>query len=366
MTLHTVRVPRVNANDEAVRLVGWNVEELEHVESGQVIARVETTKASVDLESDGVGFLVRRAQPGDMVGVGAAIAYLLPTKDHAWPAEVVALREATPAATGSRPISARALLLLRQRGVAEADIPGSGPIRERDVLNALDQRTELLTDADQLAAISALKPDKASVALFGASHQAEVAIDCLQMAGALRPVILVDDRPRVRALSGLPTVASSHLQAVRARGIEWAHVCIGDGGNKLACAARLREAGFGFVRVVHPTASIASSAVIGEGVFVGPGVIIGPHARIGDFVQLNNASSVAHHSVVGAGSRLSDGARVGGCVTLGERVLLGIGTTVNADVVIGDDTVVVSGVGIFGDVPGGVTMRADGRIVSRQ
>lgn len=82
---------------------------------------------------------------------------------------------------------------------------------------------------------------------------------------------------------------------------------------------------------VHPTASIAASARLGEGVTVGPHAVVGEDAEIGA------------HSAIYAGVVIGDGA------CLGKRCLLFPNVTVYHGVAIGDDARIHSGAVVGAD-----------------
>ena len=366
MTGEPVRLPRVNANDDTALLSKWLVDEWDPVRVRQPIALVETTKAVVELESTAAGLLVHAAGVGEEIAIGEPVAYLLAQKDVGVAARLKEQRRQVVSYVDvdveSRPVSAKARQAMATHGISLGELPGSGPVRESDVAALVAQRrNEILSETEQRQAVETLPAGERSLILFGAALQGEVVLGCLDVAGSFKAVALVDDRPKTRSVAGMPVLSARWLDAIRARGVRLAHVCIGDGAARLSCGQRLRQAGFEIVNVVHPTAVISSAATLGQGVFVGPLAIVGPHARIEDLVQINNAATVAHHSLVARGARISDGAHVGGEVTIGERVLLGIGVAVNTRVTIGADSTVVSGVAIYGDVAPRSIVRADGK-----
>ncbi len=64
MTMHIVRMPGVNANEDSAILVRWNVDNGVPVKRGQNICEIETTKSAVEIEAEAEGFLVHVAPPG--------------------------------------------------------------------------------------------------------------------------------------------------------------------------------------------------------------------------------------------------------------------------------------------------------------
>jgi UDP-N-acetylglucosamine acyltransferase len=63
--------------------------------------------------------------------------------------------------------------------------------------------------------------------------------------------------------------------------------------------------------LVHPTAIVDSSAVLGDGVEVGPYAIVGPHVTLGDGTVVGPHALIERHTVVGRHCRISKGAVLG-------------------------------------------------------
>lgn len=119
-----IHVPRINNNDDEVKLVGLEVEVGSHVTKGQVVAQVETDKAVVDVQASADGFVL--AILGDLderVTVGRVLIWLGQTRDAAVPdAGIVDNRSAS---SGTTP-TAKARALLHEYGLDPAVVPASG------------------------------------------------------------------------------------------------------------------------------------------------------------------------------------------------------------------------------------------------
>ena len=112
-------------------------------------------------------------------------------------------------------------------------------------------------------------------------------------------------------------------------------VAIGDPGAKRKVVASLRDRGASFATLVHPTAVIAHSSVLGEGVVVCPQSVISADARVCDFVTVNVLSSVGHDVKLGAYSTLSSHVDLTGFVQTGEEVFFGSGAKILPKLTIG-------------------------------
>ncbi|MFT3817993.1 MAG: 2-oxo acid dehydrogenase subunit E2 [Rubrivivax sp.] len=161
-----IHVPRINNNDDEVKLVEWKLAVGSAVERGQLIAAVETDKAVVDVEAPEAGFLIAALGEADqMVRVGAVLAWLGATADEAPPAAEAAPAAGTAAARSQPTAKARALL--EAYGLRAEDVGASG---ER--LSA--------ADVERHAASRGLKPKAAAAA---AAHTAPAAVPRPEVVG---------------------------------------------------------------------------------------------------------------------------------------------------------------------------------------
>lgn len=119
-----IYVPRINNNDDEVKLVGLGLVVGDQVTQGQVVAQVETDKAVVDVEASSGGFVLAILGTLDeVVRVGGVLIWLGKTKDEATP--LLELKAEKSVAASTAP-TAKARALLSERGLDAAGIPVSG------------------------------------------------------------------------------------------------------------------------------------------------------------------------------------------------------------------------------------------------
>lgn len=119
-----IQVPRVNNNDDEVKLVSLRVAAGERVSRGQLVAEVETDKAVVEVESPADGFVLGvLANIEDVIAVGSVLLWVGELADELMPS-VPATTERATSATGQP--TAKARQLLRECGLQASDIPASG------------------------------------------------------------------------------------------------------------------------------------------------------------------------------------------------------------------------------------------------
>lgn len=105
-------------------------------------------------------------------------------------------------------------------------------------------------------------------------------------------------------------------------------VAIGDPRIKLEVAAHLMDRGARFTNLIHPTAIVARSAIMGNGVILCPHALISVNAVIGDFVTINTKSTIGHDVKIGEGCTLSSFVDLTGGVSIDTGVFLGSHATV--------------------------------------
>lgn len=113
---------------------------------------------------------------------------------------------------------------------------------------------------------------------------------------------------------------------------------------------QLRASGIPIYSVIHPSAYIHSTAILGAGVHVFPTVAIDMAVTIGENVVLNTGCIIAHHSTVGSHCYFGPGVRVAGITNIGECCFVGIGASIIEKIKIGEETIVAAGAVVTGDV----------------
>jgi acetyltransferase-like isoleucine patch superfamily enzyme len=239
---------REDANTEYALVAEWLVEDRSEVAAGQPVCVVETTKATVEVESPGAGTIVQLYGEEVEVELGKTIAFVAETAEEL--ASIDADAEAKPApkpAGGDRKATRKAVELAELHGVDLADIDKRGFITEKDVEELIARR-------------KATEAPAASPALAGVSTES-----------VSLPATFDLDTDRGGLDAGF--VESLEHEAFRALSPE-------------AKVAALREAG----------------AEIGDGVDLGEGsLLVAPRVVIEDGVRLGPRATVVGEEVVAIG-----------------------------------------------------------------
>lgn len=195
---------------------------------------------------------------------------------------------------------------------------------------------------------------KPGLVLYGASGHGRVVADAARLAGFEILGWADDDRSRHGGeIAGAPVVSAGLAET-----IAWAraHHCrvvvtIGDNSVRARIFSELEAAGAELATIVHPRATIASSAKLGVGSVVLAQAVVNPDASIGRNVILNTGATVDHDCVIGDHAHLSPGVHLGGTVSVGEGCHLGVGVAVRNNLAIGRWTLVGVGAAVVADLP---------------
>ncbi len=105
--------------------------------------------------------------------------------------------------------------------------------------------------------------------------------------------------------------------------------------------------------LVHPTASLANSTVLGPGCVVLAGVVATAQVSIGSHVAVMPQVVMTHDDVIEDFVTLASGVRLGGAVRVAMEAYLGAGALVREGVTVGRAALVGMGAVVLDDVPPG-------------
>jgi pyruvate/2-oxoglutarate dehydrogenase complex dihydrolipoamide acyltransferase (E2) component len=122
--------PRINNNDDEVKLVSIDVTPGQFVRQGQTVAQIETDKAVMEVAAPIDGYVLAiLAGPDSQIMVGSTLMWLGTQADEAVPQQAdeasQSKADAAGAAAALRP-TAKARLLLRQHGLQADEVPIQG------------------------------------------------------------------------------------------------------------------------------------------------------------------------------------------------------------------------------------------------
>ena len=165
------------------------------------------------------------------------------------------------------------------------------------------------------------------IAVVGSGGHAKVVRDTIdacgsEFAGFLDPMRDPETRGDIPIIDHLPSDESTFLA-----------IGIGDNELRKEAVRKIRDLmGESDARwappLIHPSASVSSSALIGPGSVISAGANVGPEAQLGEHCLVNTMANVEHDARLGPYSALAPGAMVGGASRMGEGAFIAMGATV--------------------------------------
>jgi UDP-perosamine 4-acetyltransferase len=193
--------------------------------------------------------------------------------------------------------------------------------------------------------------------VVGTGGHARVVLSILQLHGKYEITGLVD-RPGPQTTAAAGEMILGHpvigcwkqLKALRSHGVEIAALALGDAGEREMMQLDCQRMGYALPVLVHPTAFVDPSAVLGSGCQICAMGFVGPEAILGEGVIVNTGASVDHESRIGDFATLSPAVAVAGRCKIGARTFLGIGSKVSHGVSIGPGTRLGAGAIALADI----------------
>jgi len=140
-TAWEIFVPREIVNADSVYVVSWAAADGAHVEVGDPLCDIETSKAVETVHAGRAGYVRHVAAAGDEVAVGGTLGYITEKADSPLPSSAAPKPRATAAAAaGTATFSAKARRKLDELGLDESLFAGRGMVREEDVLAVAAQQ----------------------------------------------------------------------------------------------------------------------------------------------------------------------------------------------------------------------------------
>lgn len=358
-------VPLLNPNEPEALVVQLKVREGQHVQAGEVVCTLETTKSAADLQAPQAGYILGlNIQEGQTVRSGVVLCYV--SEDLDWlPPQVEQPGESALPPESEDPeippglrITQPAAKLARQHNLPLQALPTDRLVTESLV------RT--IVESQRLAGLGSRPEseiDPSAIIVYGAGGHGKTIIELIRSIGGFRIHGVIDDDPQLEGqVAGIPLLGGAeHLPEIWRLGVRQAANAVGGIGNidvRVRVFDRLSAQGFAFPTLVHPRAFVESSAQLGAGSQVLPLAYVGSEARVGFGCIINTGAIVSHDCLVGENSNLAPGAILAGEVKLGPRVLVGMGVTVNLRVEIGEGARLGNGSTIKDSVPARGIVRA--------
>jgi len=129
-------------------------------------------------------------------------------------------------------------------------------------------------------------------------------------------------------------------------------IVIGVGDNKIRAIIfnKILQVDMEIITLIHPSAVVSQSVVIGKGSVVMPNVVINAQTKIGCGSILNSASVIEHENSIGDFVHISPNVALAGNVTISDYAHIGIGSSVKQGITIGANSIIGVGSVVIKDI----------------
>jgi sugar O-acyltransferase (sialic acid O-acetyltransferase NeuD family) len=355
-----ITAPMVNVNDESATLSVWLKEDKSLVHKGEVIAVLETAKATVDLEAEGTGYLHLFVAQGEQVGIGDIVAALCDTANEV-PARP-ATGEPIVADKLERKVTKKAELVATKAGLdlkkIQEEIQGTGTIAEADVEAYLRQRREAYPTASAKDTVDDIYPQNRQQRLLivGGGLGAVQLLDSLTRIEHQRATAIVDDNTALhgKSVMGVPVLGGQEaIKSIYEDGLFDAAVISVSTSIPFRenMTKKLGDLAISMANVIDPTARVQRNAILGTGNVILAYCHIGSCAILGHGNFLSPFVDVEHHCTIANFCTFGPGVMMSSLVKIGARVKFGTGIFIEPKISIGADTIVGSGAILTRDIP---------------
>lgn len=337
------------------------------VKKGQLVGTFETSKAIVDIDAPENGRIYYNVIVDDIVKVGSIIAAIcknsvqLPTDyfSNFLKAESAISKTSYISHEDGIRASKQVYDLLQKHDININVFKGKSIVRTNDVLEYLKANSQ---DIKNVTDLEINDYSQNQIVIIGGGGHAKMCIDIIRQMKSFKISGIVDSilEPGTTTL-GIPVLGHENLlDELFTKGIRNAVIGIGALHAPQVRADifnKLKKIGYILPNIIHPSAIIEPSAILGEGNQVMAGAIIGSDVKVNSNCIINSGSVVSHDCVLSDNVHVTPGALLAGSVEVGNNSIIGMGSTVLLKVRIGENVIITNGVNVVKNVSDGSVLK---------
>jgi sugar O-acyltransferase (sialic acid O-acetyltransferase NeuD family) len=161
--------------------------------------------------------------------------------------------------------------------------------------------------------------------IIGSGGQSLVAYDAVRSLGTYEDIIIMDNP------SSLPTPIKADFGLEYIESFKDTHdffVALISNESREKMCLDLISKGYKLINIIHHTAFVSNTVILGVNIFVGPLANLHTAVKIGDGSIINSKASIDHNSIVHDYCHIAPGCVIAGNVVIGNRVFIGTGSVV--------------------------------------
>lgn len=344
----TIIVQKAGVSDTTYTVVDIYVTSGDRVVKGEMLFCYETSKTAIDIEAPTDGYIHFGFSKNDTIQVGQKVAVITDTEEV--PKDIFEIERTfniVDSSTQKNRFSKAATELIEKHQI-DIDVFKDIPIvSSKEVVSYVRQSI-----ANPFLELTFEESD---LIVYGGGGHAKMCIELLKQEGRFNIKGIVDDNISIgEKIFEIPVIGSAlNLDHFIGKGLRKAIVGVGavlDRKVKNDIYRLLKSKSLQVPTIIHPTANIEPSVILGEGNQVMQGAIVGSDVTIGNNCIINAGCIISHDSKIGDHSHITPGAILAGGVTIGNNTVVGMGVSLFLGVRIGNNVTIPNGMAIFNDV----------------
>jgi acetyltransferase-like isoleucine patch superfamily enzyme len=367
MNVLVVPCQQFNVNDNSYKVLDIYFSNGDKVRRNDLLFDLDSSKAVLDIESEGDGYFYTRAQKGLEVSVGETL-YII---SHDLINDPAVLDGYFILDTGSKGkqneavftkvVTKNAQRLLIEHGLSETDF--SEEVITEEVVNKFlkaNTKPSLVLENANLKKIK-------RIAFIGAGQGLIQALDIVFESSEFIPCLIYDDTAEKQGMEifNIPVAGPVDVPCI----IDDFNnnkfdVIINTVSVSIPFRKKIYEAltaqGIPFANLVHPTAYIGFNNLMGTGNIILTHVSFGPCTQIGNDNFISARCNIEHHNQMGDHCTFGPGVMTSGNVIIGSEVKFGTGVFIEPRLKILDNSIIASGCIINRDIPQNVVAYTHG------
>ena len=338
--LYKLIAPQLGVNDEFLKVVEWVAQPGDLVEKDEIVAVVETSKATSEIAAERSGYFYPCRTLFNEVPFHEPIAVIAATVLTDDQLQSVLMSEEKNSGPdefereGVR-LTKKAKVLAGELGINPGDLPRDRIVKQADIHALVQARKADRSDA--------INYQKAIIHKIG--NGSSTILETIRAMGGVEVVGFLDQEQvsKIGAFQGLPVYGYAELKPLLERGVSLFISGETDRQRRLEVLQDAERMGYRLLNAIHPRAYISPSVRMAGGNHVKASAVVDTGTLVGKGCIIDNGAIVPHHNIIGDGCHISPGVSMGSSIRLEARVLLGIGSSVATGVDIGEDAIVTPG-----------------------
>ena len=353
-------IKKEGVSDNSYKIIELYAQNGSWVKEGDLILCFETSKTAIDIESPTDGYIFFDINENDEVKIGITIAVISDEKKFSyknWFKSVNKPKEPEVKNTDSSlKISKPAQRIIDENNIDIAVFKNSSLITKQDVENHL-------LSLQETNDFHTLTIDKNSVLIFGGGGHAKMCIDIIKQTNTHTLIGIVDDTIPVKTeVLSIPVLGKvNEIEKLIKKGLQ--QIIIGVGGVltkglRKRIFISLKESGLQIPNIIHPSASVEPSVILGEGNQIMQGAIVGSNVKIGNNCIINSGCIISHDTIIGDNVHIAPGGIIAGGVIIKDDTTIGMGCTIFLGLTIGKNVIIQNGINVFKNIQDNRSIKA--------